>query len=220
MELEGPKRSFSFLKSVGLSISVFILDRHRGIAKWIRESQPRCAHFFDIWYIARSIGKAMIKLSKEKGCKKIGDWVKGVRNHLYWCVTSTKQRFQELIAAKWQSFIQYVANKHDGHPTPIFKKCAHQEIRSQRWIKTGREKVYLYHTPVRKAGKIFNFMLFNWLTLYIVSCPFSTPLPTPNIHVCMHAKQVFLLWLYLEYSYIALINRFSDHDNINVFDLT
>ena len=42
--------------SVGLSIS-----------KWIRECQPWCAHFFDIWHIARSIGKAMIKLSKEKG---------------------------------------------------------------------------------------------------------------------------------------------------------
>ena len=67
MELEGAKRSFSYLKSVGLSISVFISDRHRGIAKWMREcGQPGCAHFFDIWHIARSTGKAMIKLAKER----------------------------------------------------------------------------------------------------------------------------------------------------------
>ena len=142
MELEGAKRSFSYLKSVGLSISVFISDRHRGIAKWIRECQPGCEHFFDIWHIARSIGKAMIKLAKEKGCEKIGDWVKGVRNHLYWCVTSTKQGFQELIAGKWQSFMQHVSNKHDDHPTPMFKKCAHEEIGSRRWIKIGREQGY------------------------------------------------------------------------------
>ncbi|XP_067029941.1 uncharacterized protein [Acropora muricata] len=157
MELEGAKRSFSFLKSVGLSISVFISDRHRGIAKWIRECQPSCAHFFDIWHIARSIGKAMIKLSKEKGCEKIGDWIKGVRNHLYWCVTSTKQGFQELIAAKWQSFMQHVSNKHDGHPNPMFTKCAHEEIGSRRWIKIGTkayDKLHKLLTSVRLVNDI------------------------------------------------------------------
>ena len=153
MELEGAKRSFSYLKSVGLSISVFISDRHRGIAKWIRECQPGCSHFFDIWHISRSIGKSMIKLSKEKGCEKIGDWVKGVRNHLYWCVTSTKQGFQELIAAKWQSFMHHVSNKHDGHPTPLFKKCAHEEIGSRRWIKIGRKKCICIIPLLEKQAK-------------------------------------------------------------------
>ena len=180
MELEGAKRSFGFLKSVGLSISVFISDRHRGIAKWIRESQPRCAHFFDIWHIARSIGKAMIKLSKEKGCEKIGDWVKGVRNHLYWCVTSTKQGFQELIAAKWQSFMQHVANKHDGHPTPIFKKCAHEEIGSRRWIKIGREKCICIIPLLEKLAKFSVKCNSNGsrCTLFPVHSPHLSPLQT------------------------------------------
>lgn len=93
MEFEGLKRFFFFLKLVGFSILVFILDRYRGIVKWIRESQFRCVYFFDIWYIVRFIGKVMIKLLKEKGCKKIGDWVKGVRNYFYWCVIFIKQRF-------------------------------------------------------------------------------------------------------------------------------
>ena len=180
MELEGAKRSFGFLKSVGLSISVFISDRHRGIAKWIRESQPRCAHFFDIWHIARSIGKAMIRLSKEKGCEKIGDWVKGVRNHLYWCVTSTKQGFQELIAAKWQSFMQHVANKHDGHPTPIFKKCAHEEIGSRRWIKIGREKCICIIPLLEKLAKFSVKCNSNGsrCTLFPVHSPHLSPLQT------------------------------------------
>ena len=180
MELEGAKRSFGFLKSVGLSISVFISDRHRGIAKWIRESQPRCAHFFDIWHIARSIGKAMIKVSKEKGCEKIGDWVKGVRNHLYWCVTSTKQGFQELIAAKWQSFMQHVANKHDGHPTPIFKKCAHEEIGSRRWIKIGREKCICIIPLLEKLAKFSVKCNSNGsrCTLFPVHSPHLSPLQT------------------------------------------
>ena len=70
MELEGAKRAFTYLQSVGLSIAVFISDRHRGIAKWLRESQTRCAQYFDIWHVARSITKQMIKLGKEKGCEK------------------------------------------------------------------------------------------------------------------------------------------------------
>lgn len=82
MELEGAKQAFTYLQSVGLSIAVFISDRHRGIAKWLRETQTRCSHYFKIWHVAHSITKQMIKLGKEKGCKKITDSVKGAQNHL------------------------------------------------------------------------------------------------------------------------------------------
>lgn len=171
----------------------------------MRECQPGCTHFFDSWHIASSIGKPMIKLAKEKGCEKIGDWVKGVRNHLYWCVTSTKQGFQEMIAAKWQSFMQHVANKHDDHPTPMFKKCAHEEIGSRRWIKIGREQVYLYlHTPVTKTEFSIsqNSIASHW-TLFPVH---SSRLSPPQTYALL----VFLLWLHLEHSYIALIKGFTD----------
>ena len=64
-----------------------------------RESNKMLS-LLDIWHVAHSITKQMIKLGKEKGCEKITDWVKGAQNHMYWCVMSTKQGFQELIAAK------------------------------------------------------------------------------------------------------------------------
>ena len=138
MELEGAKRAFSFLQSAGVAMKVFISDRHPGISKWIRECQAGCAHYFDIWHVARSILKAMIKLGKEKGCEKIAEWVKGGCNHLYWCGTSSRQGFGEIVTAKWKSFMQHVANKHDNHPSPLFKKCAHdEEIENRRWIRIG-----------------------------------------------------------------------------------
>ena len=138
MELEGAKRAFAFLKSAGVAIKVFISDRHRGIARWIRECQVGCSDFFDVWHVARSISKAMLQLGKEKGCERISDWVKGARNHLYWCATSTRQGFEELIAAKWKSFMLHVANKHENHPSPLYQKCAHEsEIEKRRWIKIG-----------------------------------------------------------------------------------
>ena len=108
MELEGAKQAFNFLQTAGVAIKVIISGRHHGIAKWIRESQAGCSHFFDIWHVARSIGKAMLKLGKEKGCERISDWVKGAHNHLYWCAMSNKQGFEELIAAKWKSFMLHL----------------------------------------------------------------------------------------------------------------
>ncbi len=76
MELEGAKRAFSYLASIGVNIRVFITDRHRGIAKWIREQKPSTSHFYDIWHVARSIQKVLLKLSKEKGCERIAKWLK------------------------------------------------------------------------------------------------------------------------------------------------
>ena len=111
------------------------------------ESLRRAApYFFDIWHVARSIGKAMLKLGKEKGCERISDWVKGARNHLYWCAMSTKQGFEELIAAKWKSFMLHVTNKHDNHPFPLYQKCAHEaEIENRRWIKIGTATSTVYN---------------------------------------------------------------------------
>lgn len=138
MELEGVKRSFSYLSNLGLKITVFVSDRHRGIAKWVRECQKNTLHFFDIWHVARSIGKSMLKVSKETGCEKIRQWMKGVRNHLYWCVTSTKQGYEEMIIAKWKSFMRHVSNKHQNHPDPLFKECAHGNLQPKLWIKVGK----------------------------------------------------------------------------------
>ena len=76
--------------------------------------------------------------------------------------------------------MQHVSNKHDGHPNPMFTKCTHEEIGSERWVKIGREKVYLYHTPVRKVGNL----QFHVIQLaHIVHCSPSIrhTSPTPNI---------------------------------------
>ena len=137
MELEGAKRSFTFLQHMGLSISTFISDRHRGIAKWIRQSQPQTTHLFDIWHVARSISKKLQKASQEKGCELLKDWMRGVKNHLYSCVTSTMQDFENLILGKWKSFMRHVANEHKGHPDSLFTECAHEEITPRKWIKIG-----------------------------------------------------------------------------------
>lgn len=140
MELAGAMACFDFLLTVaGLSIPIFVSDRHRGIGKWLRESHPSVQHFFDQWHIAKGIVKKMIAASKEKGCENISKWTKGVRNHIYWCSTSTIKGFNTLTVAKWKSFIRHVSNKHADHPDPLFPKCAHEVLEDRRkYIKVGK----------------------------------------------------------------------------------
>lgn len=126
-----------------MDITVFISDRHRGIAKWIRTSCSGTTHYFDIWHVARSITKKLLKASKEKGCEVISSWIKGIRKHLYWCATSTKTGFGVLIVAKWESFLRHVSNKHDDHPNPLYKKCNHGVLEPRKWIKVGKEYKFL-----------------------------------------------------------------------------
>lgn len=144
MELEGAKRAFAYFAIVGLSIAVFISDRHRGIAKWIREKQSTTSHYFDIWHVARSIAKGMLKLGKEKGCERIHKWIKGVRRHLYWCATTTKQGLGPLIVAKWKAIVRHVADLHDKHPDKCFTKCAHEELQPRKWISIGTSFQWSY----------------------------------------------------------------------------
>ncbi len=87
MVLEGAKRCFQRILDSGVIIPEFTSDRHTGIAKWVREQHPEVAHYFDIWHLARSIGKKIAKAGKEKRCEILLEWLEGIRNHLYWCAT-------------------------------------------------------------------------------------------------------------------------------------
>lgn len=138
-ELEGAKRCFAYLQRLGVSISIFVSDRHRGIARWIREKCKATKHYFDVWHIARAITKKLLALSKEKGCEIIKDWMKGIHRHVYWCTTLTKAGFQSLIIAKWNSFMRHVCNKHVDHPDPLYTKCHHGDLEPRKWMKVGTQ---------------------------------------------------------------------------------
>ena len=76
---------------------------------------------------------------KLAGCEIIKSWIKSVRQHLFWCATSTKSGFGSLIVAKWMSFLRHVSNLHTDHPDPLYKCCNHGEIEKRLRIKRGIE---------------------------------------------------------------------------------
>jgi solute carrier family 8 (sodium/calcium exchanger) len=105
----------------------------------IREQKASTSHYYDIWHVARSIQKVLLNLSKEKGWERIAKIMKAVRTHLYWCATSIKEGFEELIIAKWKSFVNHVTNTHENHSDPLFRKCLH--VYSRKWIYNGIQNI-------------------------------------------------------------------------------
>ena len=53
MEKEGLQRVLNFLQQQGLTIKVLVTDRNRQINKWLRDSHPDIAHYYDIWHVAK-----------------------------------------------------------------------------------------------------------------------------------------------------------------------
>lgn len=146
MELEGAKRSFEAITNKEqLQINTFVSDRHRGVAKWMRTMHRGTTHYYNIWHQAKSIVRKVLKTSKEKGCELLKEWTRSIKNHLYWCVTSTKPGFTALIEAKWLSFMRHVNNEHEGHPHALYSQCSHPEIAERmKWIKVGKQQYNIY----------------------------------------------------------------------------
>ena len=86
----------------------------------MRTMQKDTTHYYDICHQAKSMVNKVLKASKEKGCEILAEWSKSIRNHVYWCASSTKPGFSSLIEAKWLSFMRHVNNEHDGHPNASY----------------------------------------------------------------------------------------------------
>ena len=55
MEKEGFMRAVDFIQQQDLEIGVLVTDRHRQIAKWVRENMPSTDHRYDIWHLAKGM---------------------------------------------------------------------------------------------------------------------------------------------------------------------
>ena len=53
MEKEGLVRSLKMLKKRRLKISTLVTDRHKQIAKWVKDTYPEVDHRYDIWHLAK-----------------------------------------------------------------------------------------------------------------------------------------------------------------------
>ncbi|VDI15377.1 Hypothetical predicted protein [Mytilus galloprovincialis] len=140
MEKEGLIRSLKWFEDNNLQFQTLITDQHVQIVKFVREQTPHITHYFDVWHVAKGLKKKMVKISKEKDCKEVGEWIKSITNHMYWVAASTPNGDSEEMVSKWLSVANHVQNKHRGHSDQV-ANCLHGELvghdRKKNWLKPG-----------------------------------------------------------------------------------
>nr|XP_054750015.1 uncharacterized protein LOC129255710 [Lytechinus pictus] len=164
MELEGYKRLHQKLTNEDLTIGRLVTDRHRQLAKYVRETSPGIVHVHDVWHVAKGVTKKVHGLSKKKGCDVMGDWEQSVNNHMYWVASSTPEEEPELREAKWTSLANHIQNVHEGH-SDVFPRCLHGDLdagRRKRWLKPGTmvsekfETIITSKTLIKDVKKMSN----------------------------------------------------------------
>ena len=88
------------------------MNCHEHGAKFFLQSTVRT---LNINFLIPAFRKKVAKLAKEKECEIIGEWIRSMINHFYWCAFSTKDGNGEVILEKWLSLINHIHNKHRGH---------------------------------------------------------------------------------------------------------
>lgn len=61
MEMEGLKRAVQLLQKKKFKIGVIVTDRHKQIAKWLKDNLPETSHRFDIWHLAKCMLTFMLE---------------------------------------------------------------------------------------------------------------------------------------------------------------
>ncbi|KAG0444735.1 hypothetical protein HPB47_013443, partial [Ixodes persulcatus] len=90
MEKEGLIRSLEFVKGKDLTVRSLTTDRHRSIAKHMREQEAAILHYFDIWHVSKSIKKSLTAASKGKDCGVLALWSQPAVNHMYWVAAASQ----------------------------------------------------------------------------------------------------------------------------------
>lgn len=137
MEFMGFKQCMDYLLGCGVLITTFISGRHTTIASHMKKVLTKIVHYFDIWHLKKKIRKVLTKLSKEKGCEMLSEWIKPCENHLYWSASSTFSGNGLVIWAKFKTFLSHIINKHTSLTDPLFNKCGHGDIHPRKWLHAG-----------------------------------------------------------------------------------
>ncbi|XP_026080665.1 uncharacterized protein LOC113057435 isoform X2 [Carassius auratus] len=153
MEKEGLKRCLDLLESNDLEVDYIVTDRHPQIQKYLRERD--ITQFYDVCHFEKGLSKKLDKLAKKKDCELLRPWLRSIRNHVYWCATSSTSGPEKV--AKWTSLVNHLQNVHT-HDNPIFPKCQHPLVASnnqKKWFQQGSLAVHkveqiLYNKRVLK----------------------------------------------------------------------
>ena len=116
-----------------------LLNKKKGLfsTEVLTEIIKQIFSFYGFSFFATKIRKLLSKISKEKGCEALAEWIKPCEWHLHWSATSTFSGNGRIIWAKFKAFMSHVVNRHTGLEDPLFNKCAHGDLQPRKWLRVG-----------------------------------------------------------------------------------
>eukprot|EP00794_Sanderia_malayensis_P001815 gene1815-2037_t len=100
MELAGLKSGLEEMEEHGINFQTIVTDRHGGVKKYMREQKPKTKHRFDVFHVPKSIGKKVEAIGKKKKTVEVKNWVQSIKNHVYWCASSSDDN-AAVLKEKW-----------------------------------------------------------------------------------------------------------------------
>ena len=67
-----------------------------------------------MYLLQKYVRKVLTKLSKDKGCEMLSEWIKPCENHVYWSTSTTFSGNGLIILAEFKTFPSHIINKHDS----------------------------------------------------------------------------------------------------------
>lgn len=137
MEVLGFERCLQQLIDNDFTVEVIATDRHVQVRSRLQNKYPSIKHQFDVWHMAKSVGKKLKNISHKKVNSDLSPWSKSVINHLWWCAANCNGD-ADLLVESWSSIIHHVVNRHE-FPGEKYKGCAHSplsddEQRRKKWL--------------------------------------------------------------------------------------
>ena len=154
VEMKGFITCLTDLESANISISTVATDRNK-VAKWVRNERKAMKHKYDPWHFVKNVKSKLRLLAKKKTCRLLGEWIKPVANHLFWCAENCDGDAEKL-SEMWISVLHHVTNRHKfSKPFNKYRMCAHKkytqaEASKKKWMKkdsppyNALEKVVLH----------------------------------------------------------------------------
>ena len=114
-----------------------------------------CIVFESCKVVFIGIKKKLARLSNNKDCSIIGDWIKSITNHLYWCAASAPDDSNDIVK-RWKSLMDHICDIHD--------ECYHTDLsledRRKKWLIPGTESqifnihIVTYHLFIQGAKHV------------------------------------------------------------------
>ncbi|XP_067299120.1 uncharacterized protein [Pseudorasbora parva] len=140
MEKEGLRRGLDRLESNQLHVDYIVTDRHTQVRKYLREREIK--QYYDVCNLEKGLSKKLEKLSRNKDCKVLRNWLPSIKNHIHWSAMSSTEGADKV--AKWKSLFNHIQNVH-VHEDPAFPRCTHEDRVSRdpnKWLKQGTMVLY------------------------------------------------------------------------------